>query len=272
MALRIVELNEKNVDDALNVCTNPSRLSDRNLVAGLEIRKKWLLSLYRKMGPCAKIAYIAGKPVGIIQYTPLHMIPYLRTRRRDVLYIHCMYVQEEFRRRGVGSELLEAVKSEMSKPNRMFEKRLCRVLATSARKHYGYIQFGLFKSKGFKKTKNNIDYAFVCSLSGRDTELKLDIPTTKPLTIEEKGVKIFFKPTCQYCRSTNEKIKTEIKKINDKLKIEEFNIWTCHKDALRRGITFVATYINGHPVLPMKPDEFWKAIRRLSRPRKVSEK
>lgn len=271
MAIRIVDLNEKNVNDALNVCTDPSRLSDSNLVAGLKIRRKWLLSLYRKVGPCAKIAYIADKPVGIVQYTPLHTVPYLKTRRRDVLYIHCMYVQEEFRRRGVGSELLEAVKNEMSKPNRMFRRPMCKMLATSARKHYGYIQFGLFKTKGFQKSRNNIDYALVCPLSERETELELDIPTTKPLTIKERGVKIFFKPTCQYCRSTNENIKTEIRQINNKLKIEEFNLWTCHKEALRRGITFVATYINGHPVLPMEPDEFSKTIRRLSRPGKVSQ-
>jgi len=259
LAIRIVDLNQENVDEVLNVCTDPSRLSDRNFLAGLEIRRKWFLDLYRKMVSCAKIAYITDKPVGIVQYPPLHTIPYFKTRWRDVLYIHCMYVQEEFRRRGVGSELLEVVKSEMSKSNRMFESS-CKMLATSARKHYGYIRSGLFETKGFRKTKNSIDVALVCPLSKTDTETRLDILMTKLLTVQERGVKIFFKPTCQYCKGTNEQIKTEIRKINNKLKIEECNLWTCYQEALHRGITSVATYIKGQPVLPMEPKKFLRTI------------
>jgi GNAT superfamily N-acetyltransferase len=265
LTIRVANINEENVEDALNVCTNPARLSDTSLLEGLEIRRKWLLGIYREMGSCAKIAYVADKPVGIIQYTPLHAIPYYNTRRRDVLYIHCMDVQEEFRNRGIGSALLEAVKSEMLTPNSMFKEQTCSMLATSARKHYGYIQFGLFKAKGFRKTRNNIDLALICPLSKSETDTKLDVPATKPLTIQERGVKIFFKPTCQYCKITNEMIKSEIRRINDRLKIEECNLWTCYLEALRRGITSVTTYINGHPVLPMEPEKFARVVRRLSR-------
>ena len=264
MSIRLVDLNEENVEDALNACTDPSTLRDRSFLAGLEIRRKWLLDIYDKMGSCAKIAYVAGKPVGIIQYTPMHAVPYYNTRRRDVLYIHCMYVQEEFRNRGIGSALLKAVKSDMSKSNRMFKEQTCRMLATSARKHYGYVQFGLFRAEGFRRTKNSIDVALVCPLLSGGLETKLDIQTTKPLTIQERGVKIFFKPTCQYCKTTNRMIKGEIRKSNTKLEIEECNLWTCHREALRRGITSVATYINGHPIVPMEPERFRKTVRRLS--------
>jgi GNAT superfamily N-acetyltransferase len=263
-----VDLNEENVDDALNVCTEPGMIGDENFQSGLEIRRKWLLNTFLEIGSCAKIAYLSDKPVGIIQYTPLHTIPYLKTRRKDVLYIHCMDVQEEFRNRGIGSALLEAVKSGMSKPNRMFKEQRCRMLVTSARKHYGYIQFGLFKAKGFRKTRNNIDVALVCSLSKADTDTNLGIPATKPLIIRERGVKIFFKPTCQYCKTANERIESEIAEANGKLDIEECNLWTCYREALRRGITSVTTYVNGHPVAPMEPEKFQKAIRRLSRSRR----
>jgi GNAT superfamily N-acetyltransferase len=265
LEIRIVDLDEENVDDALNVCTDPSRLSDKNFLAGLDIRRRWLLRTHREMGSCAKIAYIADRAVGIIQYTPLHTIPYYRTHRRDVLYIHCMDVQEEFRNRGIGTALLEAVKSRMRAPNSMFKEQPCKMLSTSARKHYGYIQFGLFKAQGFRKTRNNIDLALICPLSRTDTDTRLDIPATRPLTIQERGVKIFFKPTCQYCKNTNEMIKNEIRNVNDTLTIEECDLWTCHQEAARRGITSVATYINGHPVLPMEPEKFTKMIRRLSR-------
>jgi hypothetical protein len=59
-------------------------------------------------------------------------------------------------------------------------------------------------------------------------------------------------------------IKGEIRKINNKLEIEECNLWTCYREALRRGITSVATYINGHPIVPMEPERFQKTVRRLS--------
>jgi GNAT superfamily N-acetyltransferase len=265
LSIRVVDLNEENVEDALNVCTDDlSRLNDRNFLAGREVRRSWLLNTCRKMGSCAKIAYLADKPVGIIQYTPLHTIPYFNTRRRDVLYIHCMYVREELRNRGIGSALLEAVKSEMSKPNRMFKEQKCKMLATSAREHYGYVQFGLFKAEGFRITKNNIDVALICPLSSTGVETKLDVEATKPLVVKERGVKVFFKPTCQYCKTSNEMIKSQIRKVNDKLNIEECNLWTCYREAFRRRITSVTTYINGHPVVPMEPDRFQKTIRRLS--------
>lgn len=265
MSIRIVDLNEDNVEDALNVCTDdPSRLDDKNFLAGLEVRKRWLLNTCRKIGSCAKIAYVADKPVGIIKYTPLHTIPYFNTRRRDVLYIHCMYVREELRNHGIGSALLEAVKSEMSRPNRMFKEQKCKMLATSARRHYGYIQFDLFKAKGFRRTKNNVDVALICPLSSTCVETKLDVQATNPLVVQERGAKIFFKPTCQYCKTTNEMIKSQIRKVNDKLNIEECNLWTCYREALRRRITSVTTYINGHPVVPTEPERFQNKIRRLS--------
>jgi GNAT superfamily N-acetyltransferase len=261
----IIDLDEENVEDALNACTDPRRLSDKNFLAGLDIRRRWLLSTYKKIGSCAKIAYVSKRPVGIIQYTPLHTIPYCKTRRRDVLYIHCMDVQEEFRNRGIGSALLEAVKSEMLTTNNMFRDQTCKMLATSARKHYGYTQFSPFKAKGFRKTRNNVDLAFICPLSKTETDTKLDVPATSPLTVQERGVKIFFKPTCQYCKTTNEMIRSEIRKTNDRLTIEECDLWTCYREALRRGITSVTTYINGHPVLPMECGKFTKTIRHLCR-------
>jgi len=176
-----------------------------------------------------------------------------------------MYVKEEFRNRGIGSALLETLKGDMSEPNRMFKEQRCKILATSARKHYGYVQFGLFRAEGFRRTRNNMDVAYICALSRTGAGTKLDIPMTKPMTIQETGVRIFFKPTCQYCKVTNEMIRSQIRKVNDQIDIRECNLWSCSRDALRRGITSVTTYINGHPIVPMKDESFQRTIRHLSR-------
>jgi GNAT superfamily N-acetyltransferase len=263
-SIRVVEVNNENVDDVLRVCTFPSVKNEPCYRKGCEIRRKWLTDLLRTTGPCAKIAYLADKPVGAIEYTPLHLIPYFKTKRKDVLYIHCIYVPRRRRHRGIGSALLDSLINEMSKPNKLFHEARCRMLATSARKVYGYTQLGLFKQKGFMRTKGNTDAALVLPLS--DTaKLEMDVPSSKPKTVTERGVIIFFKPTCQYCTCTNERIiKAEIRKVNKQIPIEEVNLWTHPEEAIKRRITCVATYINGKPVLPMAPAKFLKTLRTLA--------
>lgn len=261
--IKVVDLSDENVDDALLVC--PPRLRDDVTVKiGLEIRKKWLLDLYGEIGSCAKIAYLDDKPVGMIQYSPLHRIPYFSTKRRDVLYIHCIYVKRNVRNRGIGSALLKAIISDMEKPNKLFEWCQCRMLSTSARERYGFTQVSYFKTKGFIKTEGNIDAGLIYPLSKRGLKKSLDIPSSKPVNVQEHGVKIFFNPSCHMCKYMNKNIKAKIREVNPTIEIEECNLWTHSKEAIRRGITSVATYINGKSILPMPPQEFWKAIRRLS--------
>lgn len=263
--IRVASLSEKNVDDALNVCTFPSVRDEESYRKGCEIRKKWLMNLYRTVGPCAKIAYIAKKPVGIIEYTPLHKIPYFRTKSKDSLYIHCMYVPKRYRHCGIGSALLDSVTDEMSKPNPLFPHVPCRMLVASANKIHGYTQVGLFKHKGFRNVEGNEDVGLVLALSDTAEDVKLDIPPSKPITVKERGVKIFYKPSCQYCIHTNERIiKAEIRKSNKEIPIEEYDLCEHPEEAIRRRITYVATYINGKPVLPMAPRKFLNALRRMA--------
>ncbi|MFQ6068811.1 MAG: GNAT family N-acetyltransferase, partial [Candidatus Bathyarchaeia archaeon] len=193
-----------------------------------------------------------------------HTIPFFKTMRRDVLYIHCIYVKRNLRNRGVASALLEALINVMKKPNELFEWRRCKMLSTSARERYGFEQVSYFKHRGFIETRGNIDVALVYPLAETSVKESLDIPSSEPLHIQEKGVKIFFNPTCQYCKYTNEEIKTKIREVNSTIEIEECSLWTRSKEALRRGITCVATYINGKPVLPLPPQQFWETIKRLS--------
>jgi len=261
LRVEIFDLCPENVDEILRVC--PPKTSNENVKIGLEIRKDWLLDLYRTIGPCAKITYLNNKPVGMIQYTPLHKIPYFKTERRDVLYIHCIYVKEHVRSRGIGSALLNSLINDMKKPNKLFEGKRCRMLATTARERQGLTQVSYFKSKGFIKTDGNIDSSLVYSLL-KTSSKNLDIPHSKPLSIQEDDVKIFFSPTCHMCKYWNENIKAKIREVDPTIEIEECNLWVHSQEALRRGLTSFATYIRGRPVLPMNPQEFWEAIGRLT--------
>jgi GNAT superfamily N-acetyltransferase len=263
LKISIVGLSDENVNDVLLVCP-PFRSelrSDVNVRKGLEIRKHWLLDLYREIGPCAKIAYLDDEPVGMIQYTPLHEIPYFKTKIRDVLYIHCIYVKRNVRNRGTGSMLLESLISDMEKPNKLFEWRQCRMLSTTARERYGFTQVSYFKTKDFTEIEGNIDVRLVYPLSKTSLKERLDIPSSEPVTMQEQCVRIFFNPSCHMCKYMNENIRANIREVNPTIEIEECNLWTHSEEAIQRGITSVATYINGKPIFPMEPPEFWKTVR-----------
>jgi len=62
-----------------------------------------------------------------------------------------------------------------------------------------------------------------------------------------------------------EMIKAEIRKVNKEIPIKECNLWDCPEEAIRRRITYVATYINGKPVLPMAARKFLETLRRMAR-------
>jgi hypothetical protein len=138
------------------------------------------------------------------------------------------------------------------------------MFVASADKVHGYTRVGLFKCKGFRRIiDNNADVGLVLPLSSNIKDVKLGIPPSRPRTVKERGLKIFFKPTCQYCMHTNERIiKTEIRRVNKKIPIEECNLWACPEEAIRRRITYVATYINGKPILPLAPRKFLETLRR----------
>ncbi len=265
-SIKVVDLSEKNIDDVLLVCPPTSAKLRKNAYVkkGLEIRKGWLTGVYREIGPCAKIVYLDDNPVGMIQYCPLHKIPYFKTKRRDVLYIHCIYVKRNVRNRGIGSMLLQSLISEMEEPNKLFEGRQCKMLSTTARERYGFTQVGYFRTKGFTETAGNIDARLIYPLLGTDSKESLDIPSLKPIDTHEKGVKIFFDPSCHMCKYMNENIKANVREVNPAIEIQECNLWTHSEEAMHRGITSVATYIHGKPILPMDPPRFWKTIRQYA--------
>jgi GNAT superfamily N-acetyltransferase len=247
LRIEIHDLSEENMDDALLACT-PERIKEHPLYRqGTEIRRKWLLNTYRTVGPCVKIAYVNNIPAGMIQYTPLHHVPYFTTKKRDTLYIHCIYTKKEFRLMGVASRLLESLMKEMKQPNPVFENKPCRLLATSARERYGSNQPSYFRKKGFKSTIGNVDAGLTLWLFKPGSNECLDIPIVGMSEVNEKGVRIFFDPTCQWCIYLNEGVKRLIRELNPNTPIKETSLCDDPEEALKRRITCRVTYVNGKP-------------------------
>jgi GNAT superfamily N-acetyltransferase len=265
MNVKIYSLSESNVDDALAVCT-PEKLRDiPSYREGLKVRREWLLGLYRTVGPCCKIAYLEDVPVGMIQYTALHHVPYFPTERRDVLYIHCIYVKRDFRGRGIGSKLLDVLMKEMRMTNPLFKEHPCKIFVTTARQHTGFKQPSYFLLKGFTRTMDNIDVGLTYWLSEKRPGERLDIPVSGPIQVREEGVQIFYSPACQYCMFWNERIRKFVDKVKPNARVNEVNLWTQPEEAIRRKVTSPITYVNGKPIPPMDPDQFYKNIKTIFR-------
>ncbi|RLI36668.1 hypothetical protein DRO55_03040 [Candidatus Bathyarchaeota archaeon] len=112
MAVVVRDLPEGKLDD--HPCFSRFEVTERTV----SITKRWLRSVYSKFGPCVKVAYIDGKSVGMVQYAPMDIFPHVKRHdaHRTIL-IHCIYVSEEYRGRGIGRKLMEALINDLSKPH-----------------------------------------------------------------------------------------------------------------------------------------------------------
>lgn len=271
MEVVLRSLSEDNIDDALLACTPENMLCDPYCRKGLDVRKEWMLRLHKTVGPCCKIAYVKDVPVGMIQFNPMHRIPYFVAKRRDALYIHCIFVKKVFRGNGIGYRLLQSLIDDMKKPNPYFEEQPCRVLVTTARQRQAFRQPSYFRLKGFSQTSGNIDAGLVYWLSQEKPSESVEVESSCPLQVEEKGVKIFYDPCCQWCVYINEGIKKRVNEIRPDTLIEEFDIWKDSKEALKRGVTSRTTYVNGKPIHFKDSEQFREDLRKALLPENSSK-
>lgn len=100
---------------------------------GLESKEKiefaakkaaWFLQTLKNFGNCGKIVYFNNVPVGYAQYAPFNMLPQvesyeanrIRLREDGVVFLSCLFiVHKEFRRKGLGTKLLNSVVADLKK-------------------------------------------------------------------------------------------------------------------------------------------------------------
>jgi hypothetical protein len=132
---------------------------------------------------------------------------------------------------------------------------------TTARERAGFRQISYFLSKGFFRTTGNIDVGLAYGLFETGPKEMLDIPVSDPIHVAEKGVRIFYSPSCRYCIFWNERIRKFVDEVKPNTSVKEVNIWTQPEELIRRKATCQITYVNGRPIPPMDPDKFWETIK-----------
>ena len=93
--------------------------------AALRRKTDWLRRTRQLFGDCGKIAYVDGAAVGYAQYAPSEFLPNTAYYSAgppspDAVIISCLFIpQEQFRRLGLGSRMLEEILAEL-KQRRIF--------------------------------------------------------------------------------------------------------------------------------------------------------
>ena len=71
---------------------------------------------------------------------------------------------------------------------------------------------------------------------------------SQPRSVDERGAKIFYAPTCIYTHHFNDKMEEAIRSVNPEILVERINMWENPDEAKTRGITSPCVYVNGHPM------------------------
>jgi len=111
MRVTVKDLSEKNLDD--HPCF---RFGNEETI---QITKEWLTKVYHNFGPCVKVAYVADKPVAMVQYAPMDIFPHVdKPDAHETIVIHCINIAEEgYMGKGIGRKLMESLIRDLKKPH-----------------------------------------------------------------------------------------------------------------------------------------------------------
>ncbi|MCK4225173.1 MAG: GNAT family N-acetyltransferase, partial [candidate division Zixibacteria bacterium] len=97
---------------------DPSRETKEDM---MQKKLRWLRNTNKVFGNCGKMVYVNGKPVGYAQYAPPELLPRSADYQSgppgdDATLISCLFIpQKEFRRLGLGSQLLQNIIDDLKK-------------------------------------------------------------------------------------------------------------------------------------------------------------
>ncbi len=239
--LEIKDVNEKNIDDLIGFCIPMDKKGDRHFIEGAEVKKRWAMKMLEKYGSFAKIAYLNGKPAGIIQYQP----------RPDekLVVIDCIFVSEkENLRKGIGRILFESLLDDMQSPKSYFGDDTPSGFVISAFQVPGrYPQSEFFKKMGFKQVSEN-DPSLLYYPLKKDFSYKTKIRSYIPQEEDKNRALIFYNPNCPFSMYFSEKIKESILEVTPDISVRMVNEFEEADEVTKRGrVSFCI--VNQRPIM-----------------------
>jgi GNAT superfamily N-acetyltransferase len=210
------------------LCIPPERRGEPPFIEGIKVKQRWVAMMLDKYGEVAKVAYIDGKPAGIIQYVP-------RVEER-VIEISCIFVsREEHRRRGIGDRLLKSLIKDMRRPKAYFNNEMPRGFITWAFEVPGlYPQHKFYLSRGFKQIFEG-DPHFLYYPLEEDFEYKPVAREYIPQEEDKGRILLFYDGGCPFSIYFLEKIKEIIREAVPGIPIRVINQSEQEEEVRKRG-------------------------------------
>jgi len=240
LKVRVENLSERLLDDRISVC-GEDQPDSPSIRRGIEEKKHWLQRMLREQGPPSKLAYVDSKPVGHIQFYSESSIPYLENPDPKTLHVMCSFVRLALQNKGCGTALFKSLLEDVKREGRFdrietlgFDPPGC-----------GFPQTTFWKKMGFQQKPDGLPNELEYVVNGEPTTPQ----HSQPRSVDERGAKIFYAPTCIYTHHFNDKMEETIRSVNAEIPVERINMWENPDEAKTRRITSSScVYVNGHPM------------------------
>lgn len=245
-------MSEENLEDIFKICSH-DRFDGPLHRKGIEVRRRWLMDMLEHCGPCAKIAYLDGRPVAQIVFYPEKTIPYIHDPRKDVINLQCIYSPfPEAQRKGAGAALMKELVDECKSGLSSLGGRPCSFVVTRPFQHEGELSFSEFYKKyDFKQGPQEM------FLEIKGEYVPREIPEYRSLPEDRGRVIILYNPACEWGYFLAYKIKELLKRMDPVPSVEIFNIWERPEGLLKRPLQRVTSgrvIVNGQLI---KGVSFW---------------
>jgi GNAT superfamily N-acetyltransferase len=238
--LLVENLSEENLEDVFKLCSWNrafAPMDDPVLKEGIEVRRRWLIDILEQHGPCAKIAYLDGRPVAQIVFYPEEAIPYINDPRKDVILLQCIYSPfPKAQRKGVGAALMKNLVDECKSGLSSLGGRPCSFLVTRPFSHEGDLPLSEFYEKyGFRQGSQEMFLEIGRKYVERKTR------EYRPLPEDRDRIIVLYNPACEWGPFLAYKVEELCREIDPDLPVEIFNIWEKPEAFMKRPIDRVTS-------------------------------
>ena len=188
--------------------------------------------MFEQQGPCAKIAYLDGRPVAQIVFCPEEMIPYIRDPRKYVVNIVCTYSPfPEAQRKGVATALVKNLLEECDSGLSCLGGRPCRFVVTLSFPQEGKLSLTEFyKKNGFRQGHKEM------FLEIKEEYVPREIPEYSPLLGDLDKTIILYNPACEWGYFYASKVEELIQEMDPDHPVEIYNIWERPEEYMKRSL------------------------------------
>jgi GNAT superfamily N-acetyltransferase len=253
MSVSVRDVSASSIDDVFRICSF-SKLDDPLQGRGMEIKRKWLLEMLGRYGPCTKIAYLNDRPVAQILFYPEAAVPYVRRPREGAVVLHCAYNPfPDAQGRGVSTRLVRELIEECENGPRFLGGGRCSFIVARPFETDEGLGLGKFYEKnGFREAGAEL----YREISGRYVEA--EAAERRPVPEDAGRAVVFYEPVCEWGYPFAVGVRDLIHEMAPGLPVSLFNSWERPREYSRRGRE--GLIVNGEAIRSLWTDR--EAFRR----------